>query len=552
MSHVGLLVVAVQADHVALPEVERCAGGLTVVGYGGVHDAEPDGLFAGGLCARCLLELRYDDVAGLRLLVGRHQPEVGRAASGVVQPRFGRAQLGGHLLAVDEGEHPLEVGALQWRELHQALVEGVEPWLHVAVEEAVARDTIIYDIVIEQGQYAPEALACHEQLGGHYLVAQLQRLAQQRAVVVHAEQPLVGGISRIEQPHVDMSVVAPEVIAQHAVVEQQLHVVALQLQSVSVVALVLNLHVLSRLLLYEQPHVGGHQVNAPLQPQSLADEAGLQQVAAVVSRRAEVGAGGVGLDGVCGLAYVAHLLLCLLLELRGVEVGACQQSQRLFAKRALQCRCRGGALAVADDVVEGCTGEVTQQGGLRVGLLLQPVQRVVQGVVSVGCEACRERRYVNEEVGLYDDLSRHECHRQLILPCCCVLLLQHVAVEQVQLHARAQHLCQVAEVAAVAGVADVDADGAVGGVCPDGHGCSVADDAAHVGHVDAQSFLSRSGTRWQQGAQRPRHGGGEDGLDESHHGLHVVAPFLGGYGRCGRVGVASCRLQADGLLGAQP
>ena len=63
------------------------------------------------------------------------------------------------------------------------------------MEEAIARDTFIYYICIQQGQDATEAVAGYQELGGHNLVAQLQCLAQQSAVVVHCEQALVGRVA---------------------------------------------------------------------------------------------------------------------------------------------------------------------------------------------------------------------------------------------------------------------------------------------------------------------------------------------------------------------
>ena len=67
-----------------------------------------------------------------------------------------------------------------------------------------------------------------------------------------------------------------EVIAQNAVVEQQLHIVAFQLESVGIVALVFYLRILSRFLFHQKHGVSifvrqwgrgadGHQVDTTLQ-----------------------------------------------------------------------------------------------------------------------------------------------------------------------------------------------------------------------------------------------------------------------------------------------
>ena len=136
---------------------------------------------------------------------------------------------------------------------------------YVAMEESVACYSFIYDVAIEQRQDASEAVAGYQELGSHYLVAQLQGFAQQGPVVVDGEQSTVGGVARIEQTGVYLAVTLAEIIAQHTVIEQQLYVVVLALQSVGIVTLVLYLHVLARLLLYQQTHVGGHQVYPTLQ-----------------------------------------------------------------------------------------------------------------------------------------------------------------------------------------------------------------------------------------------------------------------------------------------
>ena len=213
----------------------------------GTWNGEPDyiSLFAFHLQS-------HQNIPRFYLLRERHLPEVGRAAAAVVQAALAAAQLGRHLLAIDKGEHPLVVGTLQGIENGELRMEIFYFGEDVVVEMFVEAYILVDDVGGEQGQDAVEAVAGYEQLGGHNLVAQADGLAQQRAVVVHREQALVGGIAGVEQAHVHLTVGLPEVIAQHAIVEQQLHIVALQLQAVAVVALELNLRVAARLLLYQE------------------------------------------------------------------------------------------------------------------------------------------------------------------------------------------------------------------------------------------------------------------------------------------------------------
>ena len=67
-----------------------------------------------------------------------------------------------------------------------------------------------------------------------------------------------------------------EVVAQHAVVEQQLDVVRLGVEVLAngwqVLHEAVDVPALARLLLHQQPHVVGHQVDAALQPEPFADE----------------------------------------------------------------------------------------------------------------------------------------------------------------------------------------------------------------------------------------------------------------------------------------
>ena len=82
------------------------------------------------------------------------------------------------------------------------------------------------------GQDAGEAVLGDVIFGRHELVAELDGFAEELLVVVHHEQTLAGRILRIEQADVGLGIADAEVVAQHAVVEQQLHIVRLELQTV--------------------------------------------------------------------------------------------------------------------------------------------------------------------------------------------------------------------------------------------------------------------------------------------------------------------------------
>ena len=217
--------------------------------------------------------------------------------------------------------------------------------------ESVFLGVAVDDVRPEQRQYAPEALAAHEYLGGHNLVAQTDGLAEEFAVEVHVEQPLPGGVARVEQSDVHLCVCPSEVVAQDAVVEQQLYVVVLLVVECLSVCSALYVVVLARLLFHQQPHVAGHQVDASLQSQAFADERRLQQrPLAVVAR--------VGKERCHRLLDVGRLLPGVLREAVGIEVAACRELQCLFAEEAVH-RLAHRVVAVVDDIVQGSSGEVT-------------------------------------------------------------------------------------------------------------------------------------------------------------------------------------------------
>ena len=126
-----------------------------------------------------------------------------------------------------------------------------------------------------------------------------------------------------------------------------------------------------------------------------------------------------------------------------------------------------------------------------------------------------------------------------------------MTVEQVQLHAWAEQLPQVGEVAPALGVAIVDAQRSLLSVGQDVALVETVDDAPHILLIDAQTLFARTVVNGQQGQQTARHVGFEDGSYEAHHGHDVVGPVLAANRRTG-VGMAAGRLQTDAQLGVQP
>ena len=154
-------------------------------------------------------------------------------------------------------------------------MEGAQLRLYEAVEEAVLGCILVDHLVGQIRCNASEALAGNKQLGGYDLIAQADGLTEEGLVEVHVEQPLPGGVARVEQADVYLVGTAAEVVAQDAVVEQQLHVVVFLMLGVGQRAF--YLHVAPRLLLHQQVQVARHQVDTPLQAQPLAYERGLEQ-----------------------------------------------------------------------------------------------------------------------------------------------------------------------------------------------------------------------------------------------------------------------------------
>ena len=213
--------VGIEPHHVAPSEVHHRLVGLVA----GLQLNEVVAVLSCRLAASLDGQARVD-VAQLTLLGQRHVPQVG-SGSPCAARRFTRANLLGQLLAVDEGEHALIIGPLQGRQLCHLVSKPYKGRLHVAVVEGVLLGIGEHHLWRDAVQYAPCPLTGHVVVGGHNLVAQPDGLGKQFAVEVDVEKSLAGRVSGVEQSYVSLVLAAAEVVAQHAIVKQQLHVVVL-------------------------------------------------------------------------------------------------------------------------------------------------------------------------------------------------------------------------------------------------------------------------------------------------------------------------------------
>ena len=196
--------------------------------------------------------------------------------------------------------------------------------------------------------------------------------------------------------------------------------------------------VLARLLFDEQAEVVCHEVDAPLQAETFADE-----------RRFEHGAAAVvlGEHHADGLTYVFRLPLGLRLEFFCVETCAGAVFKSLVGEIAAHRFGKAERASFIDYVVENGPGEVAKQYGLAVRTWLHAVESVCQGVVPVVLEAGRYGADVYQIVRLNDDESGRYYG-------CCVCgqsllgrsLAVHLAVKEVELHAFTHRFSQVCKV----------------------------------------------------------------------------------------------------------
>lgn len=223
------------------------------------------------------------DVSGLPFFGQRHVPQVGHGIAHALL----LAHFRGQLFAIDKGHHAAEIGAFHVRQPLQGLGDGLQSGQNVALEERCGDLFLVERGRRKAVEHASEAMERKVELPEDDGVAQADGLPKQLLIEIDDHQSAGQRVFGIEQPDVGLVVAYVEILAQHAVVEQQLHVVVfLLIRPVLVGKVALDVEVLARFLLHEQLHVGRHEVDAALQAQLLAHEGRFQEnLTAVVGER---------------------------------------------------------------------------------------------------------------------------------------------------------------------------------------------------------------------------------------------------------------------------
>ena len=138
-----------------------------------------------------------------------------------------------------------------------------------------------------------------------------------------------------------------EVITQHTIIKQHLHIVSLAIAN----------PFLARLLLDQQLHIVSHQVDTASQTQPFTDKGGLQErfIAVVDSKQI-----------VHRFTDICYLTLCISLELCRLEAFTSAKLQSLLTERATQHIAKLG-IGIVDNPIKCRTSKVTQQDRLRIG-----------------------------------------------------------------------------------------------------------------------------------------------------------------------------------------
>ena len=100
------------------------------------------------------------------------------------------------------------------------------------------------------------------------------------------------------------------------------------------------------------------------------------------------------------MLQVVGLQVGIGIKLLGIEVRTGAELQCLLSKVTLHGVVHSVMPMVVDDVVEGGTGEVTEEGGLGVGTRLHQIEQIEQGMMTVCREAGGDATDVHEIVGL--------------------------------------------------------------------------------------------------------------------------------------------------------
>lgn len=285
----------------------------------------------------------------------------------------------------------------------------------------------------------------------------------------------------------------------------------------------LDIVVAARLLLDQQPHVGGHEVDTALDAQPLADEGRLEDgPVAPVGTAARGGVGGEEI--VYDAAQIVDLRLGVAFECGSAgKVGASAVVERPLAEVGAQGVEPVVVRRVVDDVVEGAPGKVTQEYGIGVGGRAEPVGDIGEGMVAVVGEAARYLADVEQIVGLDDDEPGLE-------------VLALMAVDEVELHAALEQGLQIAVGGVVDGVGVARAFAV--GMDVDKLVVMVGDHAAQIAAVYGVAEVGGTPHDGQTAHKGRGHVGGGDCRHEQSQRAQVVGPVGVGDG-LGAVGVAA-------------
>ena len=373
-----------------------------------VGDAQRDDIIAAAGVALLLVddgEIGIDS-ANLLLLGQRQVPKVG----GAVARLFAIAQPRCELLTITECKHAADVGTLKRRQAVEGRGDGFHLRLHKAFEERPLFFSFQQRFGLQHLQDRFEAARGNKIVGGNDTIAQGDGLVEERLIEVHRDESTRQRVFGIEQACIKFAYGEVEVLQQHTIVEQQLYVVVFLLKAAELVGtLSLDVVVLARLLLDEQPEIGGHQVDTPLQAKPFADKRRLKdgRVTRIASTLPSFlfccrGFGREQLGD--NLLNVGSLIGgCLLVVFLLVQVGTGAIVECLLAEVSTEGLLPVVRAIAIDDVVEHTAGEITQQQRLRVGVRLQAANGIAQRMMAVALEAAGDGTDIDEVVWLHDD-----------------------------------------------------------------------------------------------------------------------------------------------------
>ncbi len=271
LAQVGFFVrrIGIEEHHITLPEV----GQEILALIGNRQGDEVETVISVGLVT--LLHINNGesgvDISRFALLRQGHVPQVGHAVAGA----FDHSHLRHEVFPDGKLHHPAEVSALQRLQVLQWPDTAFELWSQVGVIEVVIPFLPVQFAGVEFLEHVLHSVTRDVIFQCHRLVAEPYGLIEQFHEVCHAHQSVGEGIFRVEQS--DVGVRDVKVVIQNTIVEQQLHIVFLHhFGPMSVGDVAFEKDVSARLLLHQQPEVGGHEVHASLKSQFLAYERRLE------------------------------------------------------------------------------------------------------------------------------------------------------------------------------------------------------------------------------------------------------------------------------------